>query len=136
MGHLAAVCYSKSSCQKGWTGKSHPVNSLDPGEESGAYGEYQLNNLPLPTSTLKPLTVAVNVHGVPLEMEVETGLPESVSRQTYELHANVGPELRPTGIKLKGLKGFIPVLGEAYVVVTLGKLKGPTDIVCCGLLGS
>lgn len=112
------------------------MNSLDPGEESGAYGEYQLNNLPLPTSTLKPLTVAVNVHGVPLEMEVETGLPESVSRQTYELHANVGPELRPTGIKLKGLKGFIPVLGEAYVVVTLEKLKGPTDIVCCGLLGS
>lgn len=66
----------------------------------------------------------MDVYGVPLEMEVDTDSSVSlVSRQTYELHANVWIELRPTGMKLKGLKESIPVLGEASVIVQLGKRK-------------
>lgn len=118
VGHLASCCLSKTDKPKKQSTKQ--VNVL---ESVGEPSEYYLHALQA-KSTVKPITVTFMVNGLPIEMELDSGSPVSlISEDTYLSHQRSLPRPAETDIKLKCIRGPIPVQGTLTVDVSLGETK-------------
>ncbi|XP_037507514.1 uncharacterized protein LOC119383455 [Rhipicephalus sanguineus] len=116
VGHLASCCLS--SDDKGKQQRGSQVNTVQSADKPPEYCLHSLRT----QSSLKPITMAFIVNGVPLEMELDSGSPVSIiSKDTYLQHQGALPVLSQTDVKLNCIRGTIPVQGTLSVHVRLGK---------------
>ncbi|XP_042142185.1 uncharacterized protein LOC121833145 [Ixodes scapularis] len=114
VGQLASCCLSKTDKPKKQSTKQ--VNVL---ESVGGPSEYYLHALQA-NSTVKPITVTFMVNGLPIEMELDSGSPVSlISEDTYLSHQRSLPRPAETDIKLKCIRGPIPLQGTLTVNVAV-----------------
>ena len=113
-GHIATVCRKKKSRQKQGDKTKAQANHVDGGEDSDNYSMFQVS-----TSSTRPLMVTVQVNGVDLEMELDTGASVSlVGEETFRRIQGNASILQPSKAGLYTYTGeSIAVLGSADVQV-------------------
>ena len=129
-GHISRVCRSQSAAKKGGTFRPQRrkvantvtatgvVGSKE--EEAETYTMFQLRS-----DKNEPLYVTVQVAGVPVQMEIDTGATVSViSKATYQAawEGRQAPTLQRTAVKLRTYTGQeIPVVGATRGLVEHGQ---------------
>ena len=116
-GHIAKVCHSKAKTQQNQT-RTHQLHSAEnSGDETVEYSLFHTQGQNSPA----PILVTLEVNGVNLIMELDTGATLSIiSEETYRKLFPPGraPTLKTSKAKLKTYMGeVIQTLGEIEVTV-------------------
>ena len=122
VGHLKAVCYSRKKAEA-HRNKTDPqarpvltVSQTDTAQQEDT-DEYTLYTLHSPSSTL-PITVAVQMEGSSVQMELDTGAAFSLMSETAFRQLFPTKELQPSTIRLCAYSGEpIEVMGSVYIDV-------------------
>ena len=101
-GHLAKVCRSSRPRNKQHSGSRHyhMTEGTEP-EETPTEADSELPLFRLDHHVVKPITVAVQINGVAVSMEVDTGAAMSVMTVSQQQKVFPQAELKPSNVVLK-----------------------------------